>query len=123
MVRLKGFLEPWDSTGGDIARHGVLVRHLVLPGHVENSLEVLRLLHREFGRGLPISVMSQFCPVPECAKQKDFHRGITSDEYDQVLGVVEELGFEKVYAQELKGETAFLPDFENPENPFPGNRE
>ena len=122
MVRLKGFLKPFDTTGEKTAQQGVLVRHLVLPGHVENSLEVLRLLHHEFGPGLPLSVMSQFCPVPGCAKQKEFQRGLTSGEYDQVLGLVEKLGFEKVYTQELQEEKDFLPDFKNRENPFPSNR-
>ncbi len=123
MVRMKGFLEPWDQTGENIARRGVLVRHLVLPGKVGNSLDVLRLLHREFGPGLPLSVMSQFCPVPECSEQKMFQRGLTPDEYARVLELVAELGFEKVYIQELREETSFLPDFKDPLDPFPGNRQ
>ncbi|MDD5226135.1 MAG: radical SAM protein [Candidatus Omnitrophica bacterium] len=122
MVRLKGFLEPWDTTGAQTARHGVLVRHLVLPGYVENSLKVLRLLHREFGPGLPLSVMSQFRPVPGCSERKKLQSVLSAKEYDQVLDLVEKLGFEKVYTQDLKEETDFLPDFKDPEGPFPGNR-
>ncbi len=122
MVRLKGFLEPWDVTGSETAQRGVLVRHLVLPGQVGNSLEVLRSLRREFGPGLPLSVMSQFCPVPGCEGKKEFQRRLTAVEYDQVLELVEELGFEKVYTQELQEDKAFLPDFKDPGNPFPGNK-
>jgi putative pyruvate formate lyase activating enzyme len=122
MVKLKGFLEPWDITGKVTARQGVLVRHLVLPGQVENSLKALKLLYREFGPGLPLSVMSQFQPVPGCFQKKKLHRILSPGEYHQVLGLVEDLGFEKVYTQELKEETAFLPDFKDPDNPFPGNR-
>ena len=122
MVKFKGFLEPWDTTGLQTANHGVLVRHLVLPGHVENSLKVLRLLHKEFGPGLPLSVMSQFRPVPGCFQRKKLQRALSSEEYGQALDLVEKLGFEKVYTQDLKEEAAFLPDFKNPENPFPGNK-
>jgi putative pyruvate formate lyase activating enzyme len=122
MVRLKGFLEPWDVTGKQTASRGVLVRHLVLPGHVENSLKVLRLLHKEFGSGIPLSVMSQFQPVQECFRRKKLQRVLKSEEYDQVLELVTDLGFEKVYTQELKEETAFLPDFKDRTNPFSGNR-
>jgi len=122
MVMAKGFLEPWDTTGSQTAGRGVLVRHLVLPGHVENSLKVLKLLHKEFGPGLPLSVMSQFRPVPGCTEKQEFQRGLQVAEYDQALNLVKELGFEKVYTQELKEETAFLPDFENPKDPFPGNK-
>jgi putative pyruvate formate lyase activating enzyme len=123
MVRLKGFLEPWDTTGREPAVRGVLVRHLVLPGHVEDSLKVLRLLHKEFGPGLPISIMSQFRPVEGCFRKKKLIRALNFGEYGQVLDLVEKLGFEKVYTQELKEDAAFLPDFKDLENPFSGNRQ
>jgi len=122
MVQQKGFLEPWDPSGRSTARCGVLVRHLLLPGQVENSVEVLKLLHREFGTGIPLSVMSQFQPVPECCKRHEFERTVKIKEYEEVLSLVEELGFEKVYTQELREDTTFLPDFSDPENPFPGNK-
>jgi len=122
MVKLKGFLDPWDVTGLKVAKRGVLVRHLVLPEHVENSLKVLRLLRSEFGPGLPLSVMSQFRPAPGCSQKQKFQRSLRAEEYDQVLELVETLGFEKVYTQELKEETAFLPDFKDPLDPFPGNK-
>jgi hypothetical protein len=47
---------------------------------------------------------------------------LSPEEYGQVLELVGELGFEKVYTQELKAGTAFLPDFKDREDPFPGNR-
>lgn len=122
MVKLKGFLDPWDPTGEKPARSGVLVRHLVLPDCVDNSLEVLRLLHQEFGPGIPISVMSQFRPVEGCFQKKKLQRTLRPDEYGRVLDLVEELGFEKVYTQELTDETTFLPDFKDPEDPFSGNK-
>jgi putative pyruvate formate lyase activating enzyme len=123
MVRAKGFLRPWDVTGNQVAKQGVLVRHLVLPGHTENSLKVLRTLYKEFGPEIPLSVMSQFRPVPGCEKKQKLTRTLQTEEYGQVLGLVRELGFEKVYTQELREETSFLPDFHDPSNPFPGNSE
>ena len=122
MVKSKGFLEPWDATGLETACRGVLVRHLVLPGRVENSLKALKLLHKEFGPEIPISVMSQFRPVPGCIKKAKFERTLNAEEYEQVLDLVEKLGFEKVYTQGVKDETAFLPDFKDPEDPFSGNK-
>jgi len=122
MVKAKGFLEPWDPSGEAPAKRGVLIRHLVLPGQPENSLKVLRLLHKEFGSEVPLSVMSQFRPVPECCKRHEFERTVKAAEYEEVLGFVEDLGFEKVYTQELKEDTSFLPDFKDPDGPFPGNK-
>ncbi|MFA5168078.1 MAG: radical SAM protein [Candidatus Omnitrophota bacterium] len=122
MVKFKGFLEPWDTTGLRTAGRGVLVRHLVLPGYIENSLKVLKLLHKEFGPGLPLSVMSQFRPTPDCFQREKLQRALSSGEYGQILDLVEKLGFEKVYTQEFGEEADFLPDFKDPENPFFGNK-
>lgn len=122
MVELKGSLDPWDPAGERPAQRGVLIRHLVLPGHVENSLEVLRLIHREFGPKIPLSVMSQYRPVPACSGCGEFQRALTAKEYEQVLELVGKLGFSRVYAQELVEQTVFLPDFNDPEDPFPGHR-
>lgn len=123
MVKAKGFLEPWDPEGKHVAQRGVLVRHLVLPGYVENSLQVLESLHREFGPGIPISVMSQFRPVPACFEKQLMTRSLEAGEYDRVLDLVEKLGFEKVYKQALNEQTDYLPDFSDPQGPFPGNRD
>ena len=121
MVELKGFLQPWDPTGARPAQSGVLVRHLILPGHVENSLEVLRLLRAEFGKLLPLSVMSQFHPVPECAERKHLCCGISREEQEKVRDLVYELGFQHVYLQDVPDTAEFLPDF-SLEEPFEGNR-
>ena len=121
MVEFKGFLEPWDPTGAQAAQRGVLVRHLILPDHVENSLEVLRLLRAEFGKLLPLSVMSQFHPVPECIQRKKLCRGITREEQNKVRGLVYELGFQHVYLQEIPDTADFFPNFAQ-EEPFVGNK-
>jgi putative pyruvate formate lyase activating enzyme len=121
MVARKGFLRPWDPEGRETAREGVLVRHLVLPGCVENSLEAIRTLHREFGPDLPLSIMSQFKPVPGCREKGQLERGVTDEEYEQVTDLVAELGFERAYVQPGAGDDDFLPDFDEDE-PFEGNR-
>ncbi len=121
MVALKGFLFPWDPEGRETAARGVLVRHLVLPGCVENSLSVVRLLHREFGPELPLSIMSQFRPMPGCREHGMLERPVSEAEYEQVTDLVAELGFAQVYIQPGSGSDDFLPDFDEDE-PFEGNR-
>lgn len=120
MVESKGFLDPWDPTGARPAQRGVLVRHLILPDHVENTLAALRLLRREFGRLLPLSVMSQFHPVPACRERGELTRRIAAAEHERVREAVLELGFEHVYMQEHGDAVEFLPDF-NKSEPFEGN--
>ena len=116
-----GFLRPFDETGQMPASRGVLVRHLVLPGEVQNSLDALRLLHREFGDELPISVMRQFRPMPECFRRNDLTRMVNDDEYRVVMDEVEKLGFRRVFAQPDCGDPDFVPDFTHSKQPFAGN--
>jgi putative pyruvate formate lyase activating enzyme len=121
MVAAAGFLEPWDDTFRTVARKGVLVRHLVLPGHVESSLGVLRLLHQHFGSGLPLSIMSQYRPMPACLEAGFLTRSVSRREYAQVCALAEELGFEHAFIQPDYGDGGFAPDFRE-EEPFEGNR-
>lgn len=117
MIRQKGFLDIFSS-GTELARKGVLVRHLILPGHVENSLDALTTLFLEFGPHLPLSLMSQYHPVlPQ--EDENLNRRITREEFDQVYAHVLDLGFENLFLQfppeSPRTETEWVPlvpDFE-----------
>jgi putative pyruvate formate lyase activating enzyme len=116
MVRQKGFL---DRCGGDSlpARRGVVVRHLILPGHIDNSLAAVTALFVEFGPELPLSLMSQYRPVvPQ--KFEELNRVITVEEFNRVYKHVQDLGFENLFVQfpEEAGtsgalDAPFVPDF------------
>ena len=116
MVRQKGFLEDIDASS-HVAGKGVLVRHLILPGQVENSLDALTALFLEFGSGLPLSLMSQYHPVLS-QKDKALNCSLTKDEFDRVFSHAGDLGFERLFVQLLDHTPAvkpqavpFLPDF------------
>ena len=121
MIEHKGFLTPWDPLGKKTAIQGVLIRHLVMPGAIDNSLTVLEFLYREFGSTIPLSIMSQFHPVPNCHAKGLFKQRLRSNEYQQVLDKIEELGFDHAYIQPDMGDPNFLPDFDE-EEPFRGNK-
>lgn len=123
MVRQKGFLDAVSSPGTLPAKKGVLVRHLVLPGKVANSINALTSLFIEFGPGLPLSLMSQYHPVLH-QKDEDLNRPLHEEEFDQVYSHAMELGFEHLFVQFPEKGThqplptsQFLPDFESPD-PF-----
>jgi len=137
MVRQKGFLDTFMTDGeleagrvgvGDclpvVSQKGVLVRHLILPGHVQNSLQVLSILFVEFGPGLPISLMRQYAPVCEFPSGSSFNRRVTRDEFQEVFQHAQELGFRNLFVQYPEDVAhdmqRFLPDF-RVTNPFPGN--
>lgn len=126
----KGFLSPFDPSGAQLAREGLLVRHLVLPGHIDDTLAVLALLRREFGPLLPLSLMSQYTPTPAAAARgAPWNRLVSPDEYSQALDAAQSLGFENLFIQPLASippgpagdlPAPFLPDF-SVAAPFPGN--
>ena len=122
MVLQKGFLDAC-LTGSGIAKRGVLVRHLILPGKVENSINALTTLFVEFGKGLPLSLMSQYHPAA-FQKDEDLNRFVSEEEFDRVYSHAIELGFEHLFVQfpdkdpGLRPQrSSFFPDFRQPD-PF-----
>ena len=120
MVDRTGFLRPWDESGEICASRGTIVRHLVLPSQLENSMAALDMLYSHFGPLLPISIMSQFMPMPECSRRGFLDRQLEPEEYRQVCAYAEKLGFTRVFVQLENGDNAFAPDFTSP-SPFKGN--
>lgn len=79
---------------------GVMIRHLVLPGHIRNSLGVLELIASRYSPNALVSVMSQYLPMGKAAEFPDINRRLTKREYDRVLDRLYALGLEG-FAQEL----------------------
>jgi putative pyruvate formate lyase activating enzyme len=96
MLRQTG--EPIIRDG--LMQKGVIIRHLVLPAHVKNSLGVLEWIKEHFGTSTPVSLMSQYFPAGRAADYPDINRRITSREYQKVLDHLYALGLDG-YAQEL----------------------
>ena len=111
MVRQVG--EPvCDAKTGNMIR-GVIVRHLVLPGHTKESMEILAYLHRMYNNRIYISIMSQYTPVVKQEKFPNLNRTLTSREYDKVVDYALGLGIENAFIQD--GDVAhesFIPEFD-----------
>jgi putative pyruvate formate lyase activating enzyme len=120
MLSQKGFLDSFD-TGNSLAKKGVLVRHLILPGYVENSINALTTLFVEFGAELPLSLMSQYVPVT-LQEAEPLNRHLTKEEFNQVYSHALGLGFQHLFVQfpeqaASDRKPSFLPDFRL-DNPF-----
>ena len=98
---------------GDEMKRGVLVRHLVLPGCVDNSLGVLDWVAEHFRSGeILFSLMSQYVPMGRAAEMPPFDRRITELEYDSVLSYMMLLGIEDGYTQDFSSaERGYTPSF------------
>lgn len=107
---------PAQFDGDGIMRRGVLIRHLVLPGHTRESMAVLRLISERWGDDVYVSIMNQYTPVAGAGQREGFGelaRQVTKREYGKVVDEAIRLGLTHVYIQE--GGTAqesFIPDFD-----------
>ena len=112
MVRVTG-LPVFDEKG--MLKRGVIVRHLLLPGHKRNAKNVIRYVHETYGKQVILSLMNQYTPLERLKGNPDFSglcRKVTKREYEQVVQYAIEIGVENAFIQE--GDTAkesFIPEF------------
>lgn len=109
-TRTTGFYE-YDSRG--ILKRGVIVRHLLLPGHVKEAKRILEYLWNTYGNRVLISIMSQYTPMPAMKEDPLLGRRVTRREYDRLLDHAFSLGITEGFFQE--GEAAqesFIPEFD-----------
>jgi putative pyruvate formate lyase activating enzyme len=99
-----------------VAQKGVIIRHLVLPGRMENSREVLKLIKKEISTSVFLSIMSQYTPVAKVRNHSVLKRRITKHEYEQVTDYALNLGFDNIFIQEVS-DYELTPDFDQ-SNPF-----
>ncbi len=93
-----------------IMTKGVLVRHLVLPGHRKDSMQILKYLYDTFGDNIYLSIMRQYTPTSNAPKE--LQRKLTTFEYESVVNYAIDLGFKHAYTQEKTAATEdFIPVF------------
>jgi len=95
-----------------IIQSGLIIRHLVLPGHVENSKAVLRWIAGELSPSVHISLMSQYYPTPAVRNHPKLGRTLHPEEYEEVVTEFERLGFYRGWVQELGSPHSYRPDFD-----------
>ncbi len=116
MYRQVGDLE---LDGDGLARRGVIVRHLVLPGDLSGTRTALRRLAEEVSPTITVSLMAQYYPAHRAAAHPLLARPLTAAEYDTALDAFADAGLENGWAQEPKASETYRPDFEAG-HPFEG---
>lgn len=101
----------FDDRG--IMKKGVIVRHLVLPGYIEDSKKVIRYLYETYGDDIFISILSQFTPFSYLEKYPEINRKVTENEYESVVDYAIEIGVENGFIQEGDvADESFIPEFD-----------
>lgn len=95
---------------GEKVKKGTIIRHLILPGHIENSLKVLDWIGETFAPGqVLVSLMRQYTPMP--GLRPPFDRQITQQEYEAVLSWMYLNDLEGFTQEEAAADRGFIPDF------------
>ena len=101
-----------------IAHKGLIVRHLILPNRLAGSRESLAWLVSEISPVVTVSIMSQYFPAHHARQTPLLDREITLAEYSEVIELLNELGIENGWVQEMDASGNYLPDFTRDGHPF-----
>lgn len=109
MVRQTGEPE-FDSEG--IMTNGVIVRHMMLPGCLEDSKNIIKYLYDTFGNKIYISIMNQYTPLPHVSAYPEINKRVTDSDYEELVDYAVEIGVENGFIQEGESQSeSFIPEF------------
>lgn len=102
----------FDEKTGNMIK-GLIVRHLVLPGHTKDSMEILKYLYATYKNQIYVSIMNQYTPVIFQDKYPNLNRRVTKREYRKIVDYALVLGIENAFIQEGQtAEESFIPEFD-----------
>lgn len=115
MFRQVGPAQISPDTG--LMEKGLIIRHLVLPGHTNEAVEILKYLYGRFKDDVFISIMNQYVPFAEALpvneEYPNLSRKVTQREYNKVVNAAIEIGIRNGYTQDKKAiSESFIPSFD-----------
>jgi putative pyruvate formate lyase activating enzyme len=100
-----------------IAESGLIIRHLILPGHTDSSIQLFRSIAEEISTNIHISLMSQYWVSREMQNHALLGKKLHKWEYEKVKTEVLKMGFQKGWFQDLESSGFYAPNFDN-HDPF-----
>lgn len=117
-VNKKAIIEMYNQVGSPVLdetgliQRGLIIRHLILPGHIKESINVLNWISENLPKSVYVSLMSQYTPYYDACKFPEINRPITKNEYEKVVNHLYKLGLEEGYIQERQSaDIKYIPDF------------
>lgn len=104
----------FDENG--MIEKGLIVRHLIMPNHIENSKKVLKWIKENLSEKIYISIMTQYFPTHKASEYPEINRKITKDEYDEIEEYIEDLKIQNGYMQDFvqeDNESKYVPKWEH----------
>ena len=102
-------------------QRGVLVRHMMLPGMLEDSKRIVQFLWGRYGNSIKYSLMSQYTPMVHDSRFPELDERIPEEEYEELLDFADSLGIDDYYWQQgSAAQESFVPAW-NGEGVFPAS--
>lgn len=96
---------------GKLIKKGLIVRVLIIPGHIDEAKKIIEFLYKTYGNDIIISIMNQYTPVNTCI-YNNLNRKLTKEEYEEVVEYAVNMGIKYAFIQgEETAEESFIPDF------------
>ena len=118
-IATKAIQEMYRQVGSPKFNHngmiekGVMIRHLVLPNHIENSKKILKWLKGNMDEAVYIDIMAQYFPTYKAKEMEDLNRKLTKEEYQEIEEYVYQLDIKNGYMQELgEHEEEYVPKWD-----------
>lgn len=105
--------DPAYESDSHLLKKGMIVRHLMLPGCLDDSKKIMHYLQQTYSDHIFISIMNQFTPMPRLSDYPEINRKVSFEEYDELIDYCIDSGIENAFIQE--GETSsesFIPAFD-----------
>jgi putative pyruvate formate lyase activating enzyme len=105
---------PYVTDRDGLLKHGVVIRHLILPYHLDNTFRVIDWVAASFEPGdVLFSLMSQFTPCGDLTKTPGLNRRLTQEEYNAAMEYLNDSGIEDGFFQELSSaKEEYIPEFD-----------
>ena len=111
--------QPEDIFENGLMKKGIIIRHLVLPTHIADSIKIIDWINENLGNQTYVSLMSQYVPMANAKNFPEINRKIKPLEYKVVVNHLNELGFKNVFTQDFESaETCYTPDFSDKKSDF-----
>ncbi len=104
--------KPLKFTDSGLMTSGMIVRHLVLPGKIEDTLEVIEWFSNNLKESALLSIMTQYTPVRIPGSRHPIPRGyLSKEEFEEIILALDKFGIEEGFIQEPEQDNTWLPDF------------
>lgn len=95
-----------------LMKRGTIIRHLVLPGNISDTENILKLIKEKFGSDVLVSLMSQYTPFYKASEHKELNRRVSTYEYKRALAMCEKLGIDGYMQERSSAKEEYTPPFD-----------